>query len=590
MQDDIVLDDVFGDLEDGNEKYDSFLLQIRELLPGAIFQLMGNDGSYHPADEPPFSFLPDDIKKALASDAATGGVTRKTVSGRSVYALPVSSLNALLLTEFPESDVQIEMAPFLTAMLKNSVDLAQVRLEQKESVIGQEQLRRQIEVMKSQHSKLIGDNYRQYEVIQEKEQEYARNLEKDIAERTAELRETNLQLMNASKMKSEFLANMSHELRTPMNAIIGFSGLLQETNLDATQKDYAKTVKNSAESLLALINDILDLSKIEAGKMELEVIPYNMAELIESVSGMFVLPAKAKGVEVTTEVGSDLPLFYLGDRNRLRQVMINLVGNALKFTEKGKIEIRIERLKNGRMGPRVKFSVSDTGIGIPPERQKAIFEKFVQADGTTTRKYGGTGLGLSICTELVGLMGGAIEIESTPGEGSCFYFALNMIKDEEGPGRAALAAEKESRKATAEAGAEPGRVLLVEDNPVNQKLALILIKKQGCVVDVAGDGVAALDKVKNGVYDLILMDIQMPNMDGLTATRKIREIESLGQRDEYECLAGRQDPVPIVGLTAHARAEDRQKCLDAGMNDVLTKPIIRDILAKVVEKYAKRNS
>ncbi|MBD3288611.1 response regulator, partial [candidate division KSB1 bacterium] len=513
---------------------------------------------------------------------------------------------------------------------------------------------------------------------------------------------------SANKAKSEFLANMSHEIRTPMNGIIGLTDILNNTSLTSEQLQYLSMIKNSSMQLLSILNDILDFSKIEAGQLDLENIEFDIRHAVESIIDLFIKKAEEKKIELTLFISNKVPHYVIGDPARLRQILINLTGNALKFTEQGEINININMEKETQNCTVLRFSVSDTGIGIPPDRQKEIFKSFTQADSTTARKFGGTGLGLTISTQLVHMMNGTIDVESEQGKGSTFFFticlkrakqrkkelpsylrglhvlaiddhptnqlilremlhlfecdaliasnassALKELKQNSGfdliitdyqlPGMDDSEFVKKIRKekdhkstpiilltsidinkkidklkklgkiwtvtkpikqstlfdVISEAiGTSPIRIdehekefqsnkdllnrlqdlkndvhiLLAEDNAINQRVAVALIERTGIPVDVVPDGKAAIKAIDKKDYDLVLMDIQMPNMDGMTATRNIRE------NKEYKDL-------PIIAITAHAMKGDREKCLATGMNDYLSKPIVPDELYKILNKW-----
>jgi PAS domain S-box-containing protein len=391
-------------------------------------------------------------------------------------------------------------------------------------------------------------------------------LSTDISDRlkTEELKKQKTEAEEANKAKSEFIANMSHEIRTPMNAILGFTEIILNSSLNEQQRKALNVVKDSGQALMQLINDVLDISKIESGRLEIKKSSFSFRESIDTGLKGFYHSAKSKGLDFSCNISPEIPENLIGDPLRLRQILVNIVGNAIKFTEKGGVYIDIDLESKTDDSTIIRFCVKDTGVGVNKEKQKVIFDAFMQADGSTTRHYGGTGLGLTICSRLLDMMNGKIWLESQNEAGSNFFFSIPFSINKNVELLEDAVPDKKKKTKTL-------NVLVVEDNHENQQLVLTYLEESGHTADLAENGMEAIEKIKDGKHDAILMDIQMPFMNGYDAARKIREIEKKTSKH-----------IPIIAMTAYALPEERKMCFNSGMDDYLAKPVtVKQVLEKL---------
>ena len=591
-----------GTYKRGVTNADSLISGLRGAYPhlGVTLQEMtGRGGITHITDNHLFIVRPVLTGQSFAGAVLLVEDMKQMYRTLDVYYMVVaaSAILAILLVVFISNRIQRIIADPLVEMMRSMNTVAR---EKDYSVRIEKPRNDEFGVLSDRFNDMIAE-------IQNRDKElqaYSSSLEKMVASRTADLSRAKKELEEmvvtleeakeeaeeASRVKSQFLANMSHEIRTPMNAILGMADLLQETALRDDQNQYVRILRAAGENLLALINDILDLSKIEAGHMHLERVTFDLHETVARAAEIVTAPAAAKDLAFTWQLSAGVPRRLSGDPVRLRQVLINLLGNAIKFTEAGHVRLSVAPADDSD-DHLLHFRVEDTGIGIPPERLGLIFESFSQADSSTTRKYGGTGLGLAISRRLTELMGGRIWVESEPGRGSAFHFTARFtpaaqttatrpaarLPAQPAPVAAPISAPISATDASLPALQEPAEapcVLLAEDSENNRLLIEFFLKSTPYRVRFAANGSQAVERVVAGGIDLVLMDMEMPVMDGYEATRRIRELER---------TAGRP-ALAIVALTAYAMKEDEQRCLAAGCTAYLSKPVKKAVLLETLSR------
>lgn len=557
--------DLFDELLGEKKDLRDFLDYLQAQIPSSNFQLIASDGSVISTDN--FEEIPPELLDRLVNKVKEGSefVFSELCGRKYVCGIYVYKFRCILLCELSHMQQDLSKNPLGKYYLQSQLDLALLKIEHHELLIGNEQADKRFKAFEQHHHNLLEENFNQNKLIQEKDKEYANKLEIEIAKRTEELQETNRQLVEASQTKSEFLANMSHEIRTPMNAILGMANLALKQQLAPKVKNYLHIINDSGRSLLDIINSILDFSKIEAGKLEIEHTDFDFYKLMDGITDLFSAKiAEKRGVEMFVAVHEDVPSALIGDPLRLKQILVNLTNNAINFTEKGEIIVSVDCSNQSADQVTLEFSVKDTGIGISKDKVDTLFESFSQADTSTTRKYGGTGLGLAICQNLVELMDGHIDVESELDKGSTFRFTVAFD----------VQSDKVQKKFTLPTPLIGLKVLVVDDNPTVRKTMSVMLESFACEVETAAGGKDALELLSASLtgskpFDLVITDLMMPEMDGIELSEKIRSTPSF-------------EEVPIIMISALGNDEELKKAGTAAVDIFINKPIKRGQLFNTI--------